>query len=154
METFITDVSTTRTNIAAASRIASLRSALASPGALVPASLVIAAGRPWPCARQGSDWSSSGQPSAYLPAKLISHRARRRRGGHHPAQGDLVADQAGSWSRRQRAGTAEAEEHAGQDGEGREEPKRRDGARAGQCDGGQRGDGDQPVEQPGAVHPE
>jgi hypothetical protein len=42
METFITDVSTTRTNIAIASRMASLRSPLARAGALVPDSLVIA----------------------------------------------------------------------------------------------------------------
>ena len=41
METFITEVSTTRTNIAIASRTASLRSSLASPGALVPDSPVI-----------------------------------------------------------------------------------------------------------------
>src|SRR6266487_2993033 len=41
METFITEVSTTRTNIAIASRMASLRPLLVSSGALVPASPVI-----------------------------------------------------------------------------------------------------------------
>src|SRR5215469_12340971 len=42
MDTFITDVSTTRTNIAIASRTASLRLAPASTGALVPDSTVTA----------------------------------------------------------------------------------------------------------------
>src|SRR5690348_8917233 len=51
METFITEVSTTRTNIAIASRTASLRPSLASPGAPVPDSTVIS-GSPLrqPCA--------------------------------------------------------------------------------------------------------
>jgi hypothetical protein len=42
MDTFITDVSTTKTNIAIASKMASLRSPLASAGALAPDSPVIA----------------------------------------------------------------------------------------------------------------
>jgi hypothetical protein len=42
MDTFITDVSTTRTNMAIASKIASLRSPLAIAGALALDSTVIA----------------------------------------------------------------------------------------------------------------
>ena len=42
MDTFITDVSTTRTNMAIASKMASLRSPLAIAGALAPDSAVIA----------------------------------------------------------------------------------------------------------------
>src|SRR5438094_1256541 len=56
METFITDVSTTRTNIAIARRMASLRPPLASSGALVSVSPVIESSPPNRHARWAGGW--------------------------------------------------------------------------------------------------
>src|SRR5215471_7999160 len=69
METFITDVSTTRTNIAIASRTASLRSPFASSGALVPASPVIARS---PSRRSHARRSCSAQTARLLGCRLAS----------------------------------------------------------------------------------
>src|SRR5215469_10389639 len=80
IDTFITDVSTTRTNIAIASRIASLRFPADSSVALVPGPAVMAADPPRSCALSGGQQHALPAIAPLGAAVSVSQTFARIRG--------------------------------------------------------------------------
>src|SRR5215467_9828911 len=83
MDTFITEVSTTRTNMAIASRTASLRSLAPSPAAPAPGPAVTGVSPPPAVAGVRREESSSLDTLSSTP--LLLYR------GHHPPWGESAA---------------------------------------------------------------